>query len=279
MEYITLRNGVQMPKLGIGTLAVKDLTLCEDTIVKAIEHGYRLIDTAQSYGNEEAVGKAIKRSSISRENLFITTKLKIENCTYDRAKEAFFESLNRLQMDYVDLLLIHHPYNDTYGTWRAMTELYKDGYVRAIGICNFVPDRLEDFIIHNEEKPQLMQFEMHPFNAQSLTRNILKENHIAAEAHSPFAQGKYNMFSNPRLVKIAQAHNKTVGQVILRWFMQNNVIAIPKTTHEERMDENMDIFDFELSTEEMEYIAYLDAGVSATPQMRAPFWTDNMSSF
>ncbi len=216
---------------------------------------------------------------MARKELFVTTKLKIANCTYDNAKKSFFESLKRLQMDYVDLLLIHHPYNDTYGTWRAMTELYRDGYVRAIGIANFVPDRLEDFIIHNEEKPQIMQFEMHPFNAQRLIRNILKENKIAAEAYSPFAQGQYNIFSNPRLVKIAETHGKSVGQIILRWHIQSDMIAIPKTVHEERIAENIDIFDFELSTEEMESIAYLDAGVSSVPQMRAPFWTDNMSSF
>lgn len=279
MEKMVLRNGVEMPALGLGVYQVRELDVCEDIVLKALQMGYRLIDTAQSYGNEEAVGRAIIKSGVPREEIFVTTKLKIANLTYEKAKKSFFESLKKLQLKYVDLLLIHHPYNDVYGAWRAMQELYRDGYVRAIGLSNFPPDRLEDMVLHGGEIPHLMQVEIQPFFQQNKIVELMNKHRIQAEAWSPLAQGKFDIFKNEILVALAQKYGKTPAQVILRWLYQRNIAIVVKTVREERLKENMDIFDFELSQEEMQRIASLDRNESVMPQIREPYWIDTLSSF
>src|SRR5678815_3603084 len=222
MKSVRLNNGVEMPMLGFGVFQVKDLEECERSVVDAIATGYRLIDTAASYGNEGAVGKAIKRSGVPREDLFITTKLWIQSNGYDGTKRAFENSLKRLQLDYLDLYLIHQPLGDVFGEWRAMQDLYKEGKVRAIGVSNFYPDRLIDLIIHNEIVPAVNQIETHPFHQQIETQNFLKENKIQIESWGPFAEGKNNIFHNELLLSIAQQYNKTIAQVILRWLTQRS---------------------------------------------------------
>ena len=251
-----------MSILGFGVFQVKDLQECERSVVDAIETGYRLIDTAQSYGNEEAVGKAIKRSGVAREDLFITTKLWIQSNGYDETKKAFENSLKRLQLDYLDLYLIHQPFGDVYGEWRAMEDLYKQGKVRAIGVSNFQPDRLIDLIIHNEIVPAVNQIETHPFHQQIETQKFLQENKVQIESWGPFAEGKNNIFHNELLASIGKKYNKTIAQVVIRWLTQRGVVAIPKSTHKERMEENFNIFDFELSAEDMEAIKTLDTNKS-----------------
>ncbi len=262
MQNIKLNNGVEMPILGFGVFQVKDLEECERSVVDAINAGYRLIDTAQSYGNEEAVGKAIKRSGVSREDLFITTKLWIQSDGYEGAKNAFENSLKKLQLDYLDLYLIHQPFGDVYGEWRAMQELYKEGKVSAIGVSNFHPDRLIDLIIHNEIVPAVNQVETHPFHQQIETQKFLQENKVQIESWGPFAEGKNNLFHNELLASIGKKYNKTIAQVVIRWLTQKEVIAIPKSTHKERMEENFNSLDFELSAEDMEAIKTLDTNKS-----------------
>src|SRR4029079_6170635 len=254
MKSVKLNNGVEMPILGFGVFQVKDLEECERSVVDAIQTGYRLIDTAQSYENEEAVGKAIKRSDVKREELFITTKLWIQSNGYEETKKSFESSLKKLQLDYLDLYLIHQPYGDVYGEWRAMHELYREGRVRAIGVSNFHPDRLIDLIIHNEIIPAVNQIETHPFHQQIETQKFLEENKVQIESWGPFAEGKNNLFHNELLASIGKKYNKTIAQVVIRWLTQRGVVAIPKSTHKERMEENFKIFDFELSTEDMEAI-------------------------
>ena len=270
MQTVTLNNGVKMPILGFGVFQVKDLAECERSVVDAIETGYRLIDTAQSYENEEAVGKAIKRSGISRSDLFITTKLWIQSNGYEGTKKAFEQSLKKLQLDYLDLYLIHQPYGDVYGEWRAMQELYKAGRVRAIGVSNFHPDRLIDLIIHNEIRPAVNQIETHPFHQQLDAQNFLQENNVQIESWGPFAEGKNNLFHNELLAGIASKHNKSIAQVVIRWLLQRGVIAIPKSVRKERMAENLDVFDFELGAEEMESIKTLDTNASSFFDHRDP---------
>lgn len=279
MKTVRLNNGVEMPVLGLGVFQIKDQAQCEDTVLSALTMGYRLIDTAQSYGNEEAVGSAIAKSDIPREELFVTTKLKVANLTYENAKKSFFESMKRLQLDYVDLLLIHHPYNDIYGAWRAMQELYREGYVRAIGVSNFPPDRLEDLVLHGGAIPQLMQIEIHPFNQQGKSMELMQKHQIRPEAWGPLAQGKFGIFENDTLLSIAKEHQKTVAQVVLRWLLQRGITVIPKSVHSERLEENIDVFDFALTAQEMEKISGLERAESITPQMREPYWIDNLSSF
>lgn len=251
-----------MPILGFGVFQVKDLEECERSVFDAINTGYRLIDTAASYGNEEAVGKAIKRSGIAREDLFITTKLWIQSNGYEGTKTAFEESLKRLQLDYVDLYLIHQPFGDVYGEWRAMQDLYKEGRVRAIGVSNFHPDRLIDLIIHNEIIPAINQIETHPFHQQIEAQKFLEENGVQIESWGPFAEGKNGIFHNDLLLSIGKKYNKSVAQVILRWLIQRGVIAIPKSVRKERMEENFKVFDFELSAEDMGGIESLDTKTS-----------------
>ena len=259
-----------MPILGFGVFQVKDLNECERSVVDAIETGYRLIDTAQSYGNEEAVGKAIKRSGVKREDLFITTKIWIQSNGYEGTKAGFANSLKRLQLDYLDLYLIHQPLGDVYGEWRAMEELYKDGKIRAIGVSNFQNDRLMDLIIHNEIVPAINQIETHPFHQQIATQKFLQENNVQIESWGPFAEGKNNIFHNELLASIGKKYDKTIAQVIIRWLTQRGVIAIPKSVHKERMEENFNSLDFELSANDMETIKTLDTNATLFFDHRDP---------
>ncbi len=270
MQKVTLNNGIEMPILGFGVFQVKDLDECERSVVDAIETGYRLIDTAQSYGNEKAVGKAIKGSGVAREDLFITTKLWIQSNGYEGTKKAFENSLKKLQLDYLDLYLIHQPFGDVYGEWRAMEELYKEGKMRAIGVSNFQPDRLIDLIIHNEIVPAVNQIETHPFHQQIETQKFLQENNVRIESWGPFAEGKNNLFHNELLASIGKKYNKTIAQVVIRWLIQRGVIAIPKSVRKERMEENFSVFDFELSAEDMEAIKTLDTNASLFFDHRDP---------
>jgi 2,5-diketo-D-gluconate reductase A len=267
---ITLNNGVKMPLLGFGVFQVPDLEECERSVSEALQAGYRLIDTAAAYGNEEAVGSAIKRGSVPREELFVTTKLWISDTGYESTKQAFERSLQRLQLDYLDLYLIHQPFGDVYGSWRAMQELYRAGRIRAIGVSNFQPDRIMDLIVHNEVIPAVNQIETHPFNQQIETQKFLQENGVQIESWGPFAEGKNNLFANVILVSIAGKYNKSVAQVVLRWLTQRGVVAIPKSVRQERIVENFNIFDFELSPEDMDAIATLDTKTSLFFDHRDP---------
>ena len=258
MQTVTLNNGVKMPILGFGVYQITDLDVCEQCVYDALMTGYRLIDTAASYQNEEAVGRAIKRSGVPREEIFVTTKLWIQDAGYESTKKAFAKSLERLQLDYLDLYLIHQPFGDVYGSWRAMEELYREGKIRAIGVSNFQMDRLVDLIIHNEVVPAVNQIETHPFCQQIESAKLMKEYNVQIESWAPFAEGRNNIFQNEVLVSIAQKYNKSVAQVILRWLTQRGIVAIPKSVHKERIIENFNIFDFELSQEDMEMIATLD---------------------
>lgn len=270
MQNVVLNNGVEMPILGFGVFQVTDAEVCEQSVYEAIQTGYRLIDTAASYLNEEAVGKAIKSSGIPREELFVTTKLWIQDAGYERTKKAFERSLHRLQLDYLDLYLIHQPFGDVYGAWRAMEELYREGRIRAIGVSNFQPDRVMDLIVHNEVVPAVDQIETHPFNQQIETQKFLQENNIQIESWGPFAEGKHNIFQNELLLSIAGKYRKTVAQVILRWLTQREVVVIPKSVRKERIVENFNIFDFELSPEDMEAIRSLDTKTSSFFDHRDP---------
>jgi 2,5-diketo-D-gluconate reductase A len=267
---VTLNNGVAMPLLGFGVFQVTDLDECERSVLDAIETGYRLLDTAASYGNEEAVGNAIKKSGIARDELFVTTKRWVQDASYDGAKQAFERSLDKLQLEYLDLYLIHQPYGDVYGAWRAMQELYQAGRIKAIGVSNFHPDRLMDFIVHNDIAPAVNQIETHPFHQQIETQTFLQENNVQIESWGPFAEGKNNIFHNDVLRSIAEQHGKSVAQVILRWLTQRGVVAIPKSVRKERMAENLNVFDFELSAEDMNAIATLDSKQSAFFDHRDP---------
>ncbi|MEK4366247.1 aldo/keto reductase [Paenibacillus sp. FSL M8-0212] len=258
MQTVTLNNGVKMPIIGFGVYQVPDANECENTVYEALKAGYRLIDTAAGYLNEEAVGRAIKRSGIAREELFITTKLWIQDAGYESAKRAFAKSLSKLQLDYLDMYLIHMPFGDYYGAWRAMEELYREGKIRAIGVSNFLPDRLMDLIVHNEVVPVINQIETHPFQQQVDSAVFMKEQGIQHQSWSPFAEGRNNLFSNEVLVSIADKHNKSVAQVVLRWLVQRDVVVIPKSVRKERLIENFDIFDFVLSPEEIATISTLD---------------------
>ncbi|NCD72074.1 aldo/keto reductase [Mucilaginibacter agri] len=270
MQTVKLNNSVEMPVLGFGVFQVTDLAECERSVVDAIETGYRLIDTAQSYMNEEAVGNAIKRSGVAREELFITTKLWIQSNGYDGTKKAFETSLKKLQLEYLDLYLIHQPYGDIYGEWRAMEELYKEGKIRAIGVSNFHPDRLTDLITHNEIKPAVNQVETHPFHQQIEAQQFMIDNDIQIESWGPFAEGKNDMFKNELLQSIGDKYGKSIAQVILRWLTQRGVVAIPKSVRKERMAENLNSLDFELTTEEMEKIKTLDTNASSFFDHRDP---------
>jgi len=270
MQKVKLNNGIEMPILGFGVFQVTDLAECERSVVDAIETGYRLIDTAASYGNEEAVGNAIEKSGVRREDLFITTKLWIQSNGYEGTKRVFENSLKRLQVDYLDLYLIHQPFGDVYGEWRAMQDLYKVGKVRAIGVSNFHPDRLIDLIIHNEIVPAVNQIETHPFNQQIETQKFLQQNKVQVESWGPFAEGKNNIFHNEVLLSIGKKYNKSIAQVILRWLTQRGVVAIPKSVRKERMEENFNSLDFELSAEDMEAIMTLDTKTSCFFDHRDP---------
>lgn len=262
MQYVTLPNGVKMPQLGYGVFQVSPEE-CERCVLDALKVGYRLIDTAQSYGNEEGVGAAIKKSGIPREELFITTKMWLEWYGYEKTFEAVQESMRKLQTDYLDLVLLHMPYADIYGTWRALEELYDQGKIRAIGISNFYADRMVDLATYARIKPMVNQLEMHPLNQQKEIRKWMDKYNIQIEAWAPIGQGKGNLITNPILNEIGQKYGKSSAQVMLRWHMQNGVIAIPKSSHIERMEENLNIFDFELSGEDMEKIAAMDTATTS----------------
>jgi diketogulonate reductase-like aldo/keto reductase len=259
-----------MPLLGFGVFQIKDAEECERCVVDAIQSGYRLIDTASSYLNEEAVGKAIRRSGVAREELFITTKLWIQDAGYESTKKAFEKSLKKLQLDYLDLYLIHQPYGDIYGSWRAMEDLYREGKIKAIGVANFQPDRIMDLIIHNNVIPAVNQIETHPFCQQIETQKFLKENKVQIQSWAPFAEGKNDIFKTELLIAIGGKYKKTVAQVILRWLTQRGVVVIPKSVRKERMIENFDIFDFELNPENMKAIASLDTNRSLFFDHRDP---------
>ena len=260
MEYVTLNNGVKMPALGFGVFQIAEPEVCEQAVYDALMSGYRLIDTAAVYGNEEAVGRTVRRSGIPREELFITTKLWVQDAGYEKTKKAFEVSLSNLQLDYLDLYLIHRPFGDYYGAWRAMEELYEAGKIRAIGLSNFGSDRLVDLVMNNKVVPAVNQVECHPFFQQKAAFEFMKEYQIQPEAWAPFAEGQKNLFSNEVLSGIGAKYGKSAAQVVLRWNYQRGVVTIPKSVHKERMEQNISIFDFALTEEEMERIGTLDEG-------------------
>ncbi len=258
MEYITLNNGVKMPKVGFGVYQVTDQNECRQAVLDAIDVGYRLIDTAQAYGNEEAVGEAIKMSGVDRKDLFITTKVWISNYGYEKAKMSVEESLKKMQLDYLDLVLLHQPFNDYYGAYQALVDLYKEGKIKAIGVSNFYPDRLVDMAIFSEVTPAINQVEVNVFHQQKEAQVYNEKYGVQLEAWAPFAEGRNNMFSNPGLKAIGEKYGKTVAQVILRWLVQRNIVPLSKSVKKSRMEENINIFDFELSKEDMDKISEMD---------------------
>ena len=270
METVKLNNGIKMPILGFGVFQIPDLKECENSVLDALETGYRLVDTAAAYMNEPAVGNAIKKSGVSREDLFITTKLWLQDTGYENTKKAFDNSLNKLGLDYLDLYLIHQPYGDVHGSWKAMEELYKAGKVRAIGVSNFHPDRVMDLIVFNEVVPAVNQIETHPFQQQSENQRFLQENGVQIESWGPFAEGKNGLFQNEVLTDIGRNYNKSVAQVVLRWLIQRGVVAIPKSVRKERIRENFEVFDFELNNEDLNAIASLDRKTSIFFDHRDP---------
>ncbi len=270
MKTVTLNNGIEMPLLGFGVFQVTDPAECERSVLDAIETGYRLIDTAESYMNEDAVGNAIKKSGVARDELFITTKLFIKSNGYAETRKSFERSLKKLQLDYLDLYLIHQPFGDVYGEWRAMEELYKEGKIRAIGVSNFQLDRLIDLIIHNEIVPAVNQVETHPFHQQHQAQQFMIDNKVQIESWGPFAEGKNDLFKNELLKGIGEKYNKSIAQVVLCWLTQRGIVAIPKSVKKERMAENLNIFDFELTDEEMALIKTLDSATSAFFDHRDP---------
>ncbi|CAN7657891.1 aldo/keto reductase [Massilia sp. LjRoot122] len=277
MQYVTLNNGLRMPILGFGVFQIPDPKECERAVIDAIESGYRLIDTAASYLNEESVGKGVKSSGLAREDLFITSKLWVQHAGYEATREAIDKSLQRLQLDYLDLYLIHQPFGDVHGSWRAMEEAYRDGKLRAIGLSNFQPDRLMDIMAFNEVKPMVNQIEVNPFHQQDESVSFMATNGVQAEAWAPFAEGRNNLFQNEALTAIAAKYGKSVGQVVLRWLVQRNVVALAKTVRRERMVENRDVFDFVLDEGDMAVIAQLETGNSSFFSHRDPAMVKWMS--
>ncbi|MFD9497766.1 aldo/keto reductase [Streptomyces sp. NPDC060035] len=269
MQTVTLNNGIEMPVLGFGVYQIPP-EQTEQTVTDALAAGYRSLDTAAAYGNEEAVGRAIKRSGIPREDLFVTTKLWISDAGEDKAKRAFGTSLRKLGLDYLDLYLIHQPYGDVYGSWRAMESLHKEGLIRAIGISNFYPDRLVDLVDHNEITPAVNQVETHPFFQRTADQEVMRERGVQIESWGPFAEGRNNLFTDPHLSEIADGHGKSVAQVVLRWLIQRGVVVIPKSVRAERMAENLDVFDFALTDDQMTAVAALDTGASLFFDHRDP---------
>ncbi|MGZ9818192.1 aldo/keto reductase [Peribacillus simplex] len=271
MEFTTLNNGIKMPMEGFGAMLMSpDPAQTEKAVIDAIDIGYRLIDTAAIYMNEEAVGTAIKKCGVAREELFITTKLWVQDAGYEETKKAFQTSLDKLGLDYLDLYLIHQPHGDYYGSWRAMEELYKEGKVKAIGVCNFYPERLTDLCLTAEVKPAVNQVELHPFFQQENALATMKEFGVQPEAWGPLAEGNHGIFTNPILTEIAGKYGKSVAQVVLRWNTQRGVMIIPKSVHRNRMEENLEIWNFELSQEDMDKIAKLDKGHSEIVDHSSP---------
>lgn len=270
MKHVTLNNGVTMPLLGFGVFQITDSAVCEQSVMDALDVGYRLIDTAASYLNEEAVGRGIRRSRIRREDLFVTTKLWIQRDGYAGTLAAFERSLKRLQLDYLDLYLIHQPFGDVYGEWRAMEELHRAGRARAIGVANFHPDRLMDLLLHNDVPPAVNQIEVNPFLQQHEAEQFLKANRVQPEAWAPFAEGRNHIFENPILKAIATKYQKSAAQVILRWLSQRDIVVLSKSVRKERMWENFNVLDFELSADDIAAIATLETGVSSFFDHRDP---------
>ena len=262
MQTVTLNNGVEMPILGLGVYQLTEPGECERVVSEALELGYRSIDTAASYRNEEAVGRAIAASGIPRDELFITSKVWIQDAGEKPARAAFERSLGRLGLDYLDLYLIHQPMGDVYGSWRALENINKEGLSRAVGVSNFYPDRLVDLILHNEITPAVNQVETHPFHQQVEAQKVMQEYNVQIESWGPFAEGKNDLFTNPTLAAIAEEHGKSVAQVVLRWLIQRGVVVIPKSARRERLEENINVFDFTLSDAQMNTISTLDTGSS-----------------
>lgn len=277
MEYMTLNNGVKIPKLGFGVFQISKEN-CENCVLDAIKVGYRHIDTAQSYFNEEEVGNAISKCGLPRKELFITTKVWIDNYGYEKTKKSVSKSMEKLKVDYLDLVLLHQPFSDYYGAYRALQDLYKDGKIRAIGVSNFAPDRLADIVAFNEIVPQVNQVEVNPLNQQISAQENMIKRQVQMEAWAPFGEGKNNMFNNPILLSIAKKYQKTAAQVILRWLMQRNIVALAKSTHIERMKENIEIFDFALSRKDMEMILKLDTKESLFFNHQTPETVDRFVS-
>ena len=277
MEYMTLNNGVKIPKLGFGVFQISKEN-CENCVLDAIKVGYRHIDTAQSYFNEEEVGNAIGKCGLPRKELFITTKVWIDNYGYEKTKKSVSKSMEKLKVDYLDLVLLHQPFSDYYGAYRALQDLYKDGKIRAIGVSNFAPDRLADIAAFNEIVPQVNQVEVNPLNQQISAQENMIKRQVQMEAWAPFGEGKNNMFNNPILLSIAKKYQKTAAQVILRWLMQRNIVALAKSTHIERMKENIEIFDFALSRKDMEMILKLDTKESLFFNHQTPETVDRFVS-
>jgi 2,5-diketo-D-gluconate reductase A len=270
MQYVTLNNGAKMPQLGFGVFQVPDLAECERAVSDALSVGYRLLDTAASYGNEEAVGRAIAASDVARDELFVTTKLWLEDAGYEPTKRAIERSMQRLGLDYLDLYLIHQPYGDYYGSWRAMEELHREGVLRSIGVSNFFPDRLVDLIMHNEITPAVDQVETHVFNQRAVDQEVMQRYGVQIQSWGPFAEGLNGFFSNDTLTSIADTHGKSVAQVALRWLIQRGVVVIPKSVRKDRMAENFDVFGFSLTDEDMSRIATVDLGKSMFFDHRDP---------
>lgn len=270
MEHVILNNGVKMPLVGFGVFQVRDLAECQRSVEDALRVGYRLVDTAASYQNEEAVGKALRNCGVPRDEIFVTTKLWVEDAGYEKTKKAFDRSMKRLGLDVLDLFLIHQPYGDVYGSWRAMQELHREGRIRAIGVSNFHPDRLMDLIVHNEIVPAVNQIETHPFHQQIEANQFLRDNGVQHESWGPFAEGKNGIFTNELLRSIAEEHGKSIAQVIVRWLVQRGIVAIPKSVRKERMAENFAVFDFALTDEEMRAIVALDSKTSSFFDHRDP---------
>lgn len=270
MDHVTLNNGLAMPIIGFGVFQIADATECERAVVDAIESGYRLIDTAASYLNEEAVGAGIRNSGASRSDLFLTTKLWVQDAGYERTKLAIDNSLRRLKTDYLDLYLIHQPFGDVHGAWRAMEEAYRAGKLRAIGVSNFHPDRLMDLMAFNEIAPAVNQIEVNPFHQQAESVDFMRGRGVQAQAWAPFAEGRNNLFHNDLLQGIANSHGKSIGQVVLRWLIQRNIAALAKTVRRERMVENLDVFDFSLTDADMQAISTLETGASSFFSHRDP---------
>lgn len=270
MDYIKLNNGVEMPILGFGVFQIPNAAECEKAVLEAIDCGYRLIDTAASYMNEAAVGNVIKKSGVPREELFITTKVWVQDVGYEKTKAAFQKSLDLLQLDYLDLYLLHQPYGDIFGSWRAMQELYTEGKIRAIGVANFHTDRVMDLTINSGFTPAINQIETHPFHQQITTQSFLEDNNVQMQSWGPFAEGKNKIFNNDLLISIGNKHDKSAAQIILRWLIQRNIVAIPKSVRKERMLENFNIFDFELSGDDMQMIQTLDTKESLFFDHRDP---------
>lgn len=270
MQYITLNDGNKMPQLGFGVFQVPDLAQAEQAVKDAIDIGYRLFDTAAAYGNEEAVGKAIRESGIDRSEFFVTSKLWVDHFTYEKAKQGIDESLNKLGLDYMDLYLLHQPYGDTYGAWRALEEAQKEGKIKSIGVSNFYADQLKNLELMSNVKPAINQIEFSPWYQQPEEVAFNQKENVAVEAWAPFAEGKRNIFTNETIAKIGEKYGKANGQVILRWLMQRGIIVIPKSVHKARMAENFDVFDFELSDDDMKVMNSLDMNESQFFDHRDP---------